>query len=228
MVSAAAEEITSTINEIAQNTEKTRVTSNEAADKAKSTLSNINDLTKSALEIGKVVETINDISEQTNLLALNATIEAARAGEAGKGFAVVASEIKALARQTAEATLDIKEKIDQIQNSTKESVSEIQHVTTAILSANEMIDTVAASVKEQSATTKEIDRNVNQAALGIQEVTTNVTQSSVVASEIAKDIVNVNNSSNEMFINSQTVTKDSEGLSDLSKELNKTVDQFVI
>ena len=228
MVSAAAEEITSTINEIAQNTEKTRVTSNEAADKAKSTLSNINDLTKSALEIGKVVETINDISEQTNLLALNATIEAARAGEAGKGFAVVASEIKALARQTAEATLDIKEKIDQIQNSTKKSVSEIQHVTTAILSANEMIDTVAASVKEQSATTKEIARNVNQAALGIQEVTTNVTQSSVVASEIAKDIVNVNNSSNEMFINSQTVTKDSEGLSDLSKELNKTVDQFVI
>ena len=36
------------------------------------------------------------------------TIEAVRAGEAGKGFAVVAGEIKDLARQTAEATFEIK------------------------------------------------------------------------------------------------------------------------
>jgi methyl-accepting chemotaxis protein len=64
-----------------------------------------------ANSIGKVIETITDISEQVNLLALNATIEAARAGEAGKGFAVVANEIKELAKQTAAATQDIKEKI---------------------------------------------------------------------------------------------------------------------
>ena len=43
-------------------------------------------LGKAAIGIGKVVETITEISEQVNLLALNATIEAARAGEAGKGF----------------------------------------------------------------------------------------------------------------------------------------------
>jgi methyl-accepting chemotaxis protein len=61
-----------------------------------------------ALErIGKVAKQIDAIARQTNLLALNATIEAARAGEAGKGFAVVAGEVKALARQTAEATAEI-------------------------------------------------------------------------------------------------------------------------
>ena len=66
------------------------------------------ELGTAAQEIGKVVETITEISEQVNLLALNATIEAARAGEAGKGFAVVANEIKDLARQTATDTGEIK------------------------------------------------------------------------------------------------------------------------
>ncbi len=58
-------------------------------------------------QIGRVAKGIDAIARQTNLLALNATIEAARAGEAGRGFAVVAGEVKALARQTAEATSEI-------------------------------------------------------------------------------------------------------------------------
>jgi methyl-accepting chemotaxis protein len=82
-------------------------------------------LGSSAKSIGNVVETITEISEQVNLLALNATIEAARAGEAGKGFAVVANEIKELAKQTAEATQDIRLKIETIQGSTEGTVTEI-------------------------------------------------------------------------------------------------------
>ena len=72
--------------------------------KSKSASEKIDNLGRAAQDIGKVTETITEISEQTNLLALNATIEAARAGEAGKGFAVVANEIKELAKQTAKAT----------------------------------------------------------------------------------------------------------------------------
>ena len=75
-------------------------------------------LGKAAREIGEVLETIAEISDQTNLLALNATIEAARAGEYGKGFAVVANEIKELASATSEATMEIKNKIEGIQNTT--------------------------------------------------------------------------------------------------------------
>ncbi|MDA8135938.1 MAG: methyl-accepting chemotaxis protein [Desulfobacteraceae bacterium] len=228
MVSSAAEEMTSTINEIAHNTEKTRVSSNDAVLRIKKASENIDHLSRSAQEIGRVVETINDISEQTNLLALNATIEAARAGESGKGFAVVAGEIKALARQTAEATLEIKEKIESIQGSTRQTVSEIEEITVAINSVNEMIDTVAASVEEQSATTKEIASNVVQAARGIQEVTENVTQSSAVAGEIAKDIADVNQAANEMSNNSLQINTSAGDLSRLSGELKKTVDQFKI
>ncbi|MDA3788353.1 MAG: methyl-accepting chemotaxis protein [Desulfobacula sp.] len=228
MMSAAAEEMTSTINEIAQNTEKTRVSSNQVVSRTKQASENIDHLSKSAKDIGKVVETINDISEQTNLLALNATIEAARAGEAGKGFAVVASEIKDLARQTAEATLEIKEKIESIQSSTHQTVSEIEETATAINSVNEMIDTVAAAVEEQSVTTKEIASNVTQAAQGIKEMTENVAQSSTVANEIAKDIAEVNQAANEMSNNSSQVNASAGDLNQLSGELKTTVDQFKI
>ena len=228
MVSAAAEEMTSTINEIAQNTEKTRNSSNQAVSRTKKASENINSLSKSAQEIGRVVETINDISEQTNLLALNATIEAARAGEAGKGFAVVAGEIKELARQTAEATLEIKQKIESIQGSTHQTVSEIEEIAVEINNVNEMIDTVAAAVEEQSSTTREIAFNVNQAAQGIQEVTENVTQSSIVANEISKDIADVNQAAYEMSNNSSQVNTSAKDLSLLSGALKKLVDQFKI
>ena len=195
MVSAAVEEMTSTINEIAKNTEQTRVTSNQTVSKTRTASENIDMLSTAAKEIGKVVETINDISDQTNLLALNATIEAARAGEAGKGFAVVAGEIKSLAQQTAEATLEIKGQVENIQSSTHDTVDEIQKITEAIADVNGMIDNVAAAVEEQSATTREISENVGQAAMGIQEVTENVAQTAEVAEQIARDISDVSQSS---------------------------------
>ncbi len=228
MVSAAAEEMTSTINEIAQNTEKTRITSNKTVARTQKASENIDTLRKSAKEIGRVVETINDISEQTNLLSLNATIEAARAGEAGKGFAVVAGEIKDLAKQTAEATLEIKEKIESIQGSTNLTVSEIEEIALEINSVNEMIDTVASAVEEQSATTKEIAGNVTQAAQGIQEVTENVSQSSAVADEISKDIADVNQAANQMSNNSTQIDTRLSELSQLSEHLNEKVDQFKV
>jgi methyl-accepting chemotaxis protein len=228
MVSSATEEMTATISEIAQNTEKTRVISHQSVERTKKTSQKIDGLSTSAQSIGKVVETITDISEQTNLLALNATIEAARAGSAGKGFAVVASEIKNLAKQTAEATLEIKEKIENIQESTGETVSEIEKIAIAINSVNEMIDTVASSVEEQSVTTKEIAENVTQAAVGIQEVTENVTQSSAVATEIAENIDDVNQTVDKMSNNSSQIETSTDELNQLSEELKKTMGQFKI
>jgi len=89
-----------------------RENTSKAVRQSQSATGRVDELGVAATEISKVTEVITEISEQTNLLALNATIEAARAGEAGKGFAVVANEIKELAKQTAEATLDIRPKMN--------------------------------------------------------------------------------------------------------------------
>jgi len=228
MVATAAEQMIATINEIAQNSEKASNITGEAVAQTQSASNKVDELGSAANEIGKVVETITEISEQVNLLALNATIEAARAGEAGKGFAVVANEIKDLAKQTAEATQEIKGKIGAIQDSTGATVTEIGQILKVINDVNDIVSNIATAVEEQSVTTKEIAENVVQASQGIQEVNENVAQSSAVAGDIAKDIENVNQASGEMSNSSNQVNMSAEALARLSETLNEMVGKFKV
>jgi len=228
MVATAAEQMIATINEIAQNSEKASNITGEAVAQTQSASNKVDELGSAANEIGKVVETITEISEQVNLLALNATIEAARAGEAGKGFAVVANEIKDLAKQTAEATQEIKGKIGAIQDSTGATVTEIGQILKVINDVNDIVSSIATAVEEQSVTTKEIAENVVQASQGIQEVNENVAQSSIVAGDIAKDIENVNQASGEMSNSSSHVNMSAEALARLSEKLNDMVNKFKV
>lgn len=226
MVAAAAEEMTSTVGEIAQNTEKTRVISQAAVERARQASVKIDELGRSAEEVGKVTAVISEISEQTNLLALNATIEAARAGEAGKGFAVVANEIKELARQTAEATLDIRKIISEIQGSTGATVEEIREVTTVIEEVSELVTTVAAAIEEQSVTTREIAGNVAQASQGLAEINDNISQSSTVAGEISADISEVSTMASDLTDSSSQVNGNASDLNALSVRLKEIVMRF--
>jgi methyl-accepting chemotaxis protein len=101
--------------------------------------------------IGRVAGFIARIANQTNLLALNATIEAARAGDAGRGFAVVASEVKALARQTATATDDIRAQIQQVQAATREAVDSVQAIAANIAATDRAAMLAATAAAGQHA-----------------------------------------------------------------------------
>ncbi|WP_084457029.1 carbonic anhydrase [Desulfogranum mediterraneum] len=228
IVAAAAEEMTSTIAEITQNTAKTSTMTTKAVEQASSASEKVNELGSSAQDISKVTETITEISEQTNLLALNATIEAARAGEAGKGFAVVANEIKELAKQTAEATLEIKSKIEGVQNSTQGTVSEITDITKVIDDVNTMTNAIAAAIEEQAAATQEIAANVAQASQGIQEVTENVSESSVVARDISGEIAGIDSAATKLNTSSADVLSSSNQLNEFAESLKEMVSKFKV
>ena len=173
-VAAATEELSASVNEIAQQIVQSSTMIHQAVQQAQDSNAQIQGLANSAQKIGDVVKIITDIAGQTNLLALNATIEAARAGDAGKGFAVVASEVKALARQTANATTEIAAQIRAIQESTAASVRSIEGITATIGRVNATATAIAAAVEEQGAATREIARNVAQAAQGNAEVASNI------------------------------------------------------
>ena len=226
IVAAATEEMTSTINEIASNSEKARSITDKAVSQAKTASDRVRELGIAADDIGKVTETITEISEQTNLLALNATIEAARAGEAGKGFAVVANEIKELARQTAEATQDIKVKIEGIQGSTAGTISDIGEISKVINDVNDIVATIATAVEEQSATTKEIASNVVRVSQVINEISDSVDQSTMFSGQIAQDISEVNHAATSMSGNCRQMNSNTDQLKALAGALKHMVGKF--
>ena len=225
-VASATEQMTATIGEIAQNSEKARRITDEATRQAARITEQINQLGVAAQEIGKVTETITEISSQTNLLALNATIEAARAGSAGKGFAVVATEIKALAQQTAAATEDIKGRIAGVQAATAGGITEIGKVSQVILEVSAIVASIAAAIEEQATATKDIARNIFEASTGVNDSNTRVAETSQVSREIARDIVEVDHAAGEMASGSNHVRISAGELSRMAETLQLAVGRF--
>jgi methyl-accepting chemotaxis protein len=220
-LAVSAEEMTATVNEISQNSVNAMNTSNQAVIQSKIVSEKVDQLAVVAKEIGKITEVISDISEQTNLLALNATIEAARAGDYGKGFAVVANEIKELAKQTAGATLQIKEQIKKIQKTTRVTADEILQIIKVINEVNEIVAAITEAIREQSDTTKEIAGNVAYTSTGMADVNENVVISSGFADQIAKEIAEVTNDVGMVSESSELVNQSAKNLLVLANELKE-------
>ncbi len=228
IIANSTDGMSSTINELTENTQKAREVSQDAVEQSQMATENVKQLSSVAQEIGNITEVITEISEQTNLLALNATIEAARAGEAGKGFAVVANEIKALASQTSEATLKIKDQITQIQDSSSKADDNIGKISEVIEEVNGIVSTIAAAIEEQSVTTREIAENVNQSSQGISEININLAKSTSNAEEITSEISDVNSSARDIVDSSSKVNKNAEYLNQLALQLNEMVGRFKV
>jgi methyl-accepting chemotaxis protein len=190
-VVSAIEHIYGNVARVSESAESARSVAGQASEVAASSNTLMSELGTAALEIGRVIDTIQDIADQTNLLALNATIEAARAGEAGKSFSVVANEVKDLARQTSEATTDIRNRIERIQTGAQQTVDYMSEISEVIDRIGDTSRSIASQVGEQRTSMEGITQNVTDAAHMMSVLSSTVQQSAQVSSEISVSIAEV-------------------------------------
>jgi len=240
MVATAINEMTAAVQEVAQSTSNAAQATHDASDMARkgaltitdaigiidsldanvSTASNsISQLKEDSENIGGVLDVIRSIAEQTNLLALNAAIEAARAGEQGRGFAVVADEVRTLASRSHDATQEIQEMIEKLQQGVANAVSNMEEVSKRAAEGVLQVEESAEALAEMSGSVSVInDMNTHIAAATEEQ--------STVAGEISQNIEHINQLSSETAQSSLKTQQTSENLTELAMELRAMVEQL--
>ena len=139
--------------------------------------------------IWDIVTLINSVADQAKIIAFNAELEASSAGEAGKNFHIVATEIRRLADGIIDGTKEIKEKINEIQQSSDrliiasesgtekiregvESAKALSERFSSIRHSSEMTATSAGDItkiiQQQAAATEQMLATLKQIAGGVE------------------------------------------------------------
>jgi methyl-accepting chemotaxis protein len=143
---ATSKELLRSMEQLAGDADATSVVANEGSRGLKDMSSSMESLSSAthgitdklttirtkAYKINSVVTAITKVADQTNLLSLNAAIEAEKAGEGGAGFAVVAREIRRLADQSAQATMEIEDMVEAMQEAVSGGVAQTSELKEAM------------------------------------------------------------------------------------------------
>ncbi|MGB1254111.1 MAG: methyl-accepting chemotaxis protein, partial [Candidatus Promineifilaceae bacterium] len=120
-----------------------------------------------SLEIGQIVELIEDIADRTMILALNASIQAAKAGPSGASFRVIAEEVERLAKHSADATQQISLLINRNQTETGLLANAISATSAEIEKGSRLARQAGGALKEISTVSEqfaELSQIISQSA----------------------------------------------------------------
>jgi methyl-accepting chemotaxis protein len=178
-------------------------------------------LSEQSRTIGEIVASVSDIAEQSNLLAVNASIEAAKAGEQGKGFSVVAMEIKNLAEQSKQATKQVKNILDEIQNS----------INNAVLSTEQGSKVVEVGIKKSEVageSIKELATNIGESSNAALMILATSQQQSVGMDQVATAMENIKQASMQNVESIKQLEIAAVNIKDLGGKLKTQMEKYKI
>ncbi len=241
-VATAINEMTTSVADVAQNTEgaahaaehtsqssqaglakmhETKVTIEALADEVERSAQKVSALAQHSQQIGGVIEVIRNIADQTNLLALNAAIEAARAGEQGRGFAVVADEVRTLASRTQNSTEEIRRIIQELQSATSAAVEQMK-------AGKQRAQECLQSADAASTSLDAISDGVEQIVGMNTQIASAAVQQHAVSEDINRNVTQIRNGSLALMEGIEDNAVTAEELTLLATELRTVVSRFKV
>jgi methyl-accepting chemotaxis protein len=195
---ASMEELTSTVNQNADNARRARQVAYQTVHVAERggdvvlrVVDTMREINASSDRIANIVDLIQGIAFQTNILALNAAVEAARAGEQGRGFAVVSGEVRSLAQRSASASKEIKQLIEESVQRVKDGTELVnvagvtmQEIMQSVQQVTDMMGEIAEASIEQSKGIGQVNQAVSQMDAVTQQNASLVEQAAAAASAL--------------------------------------------
>lgn len=193
----------------------------EIREQINETARSIKRLGETSLEIGNIVQIIDEIADRTSILALNASIQAAMAGEAGHGFAVVADEVQRLADSSGNSTKQIELLVKSIQTEIKEVSNRIDESIGKVVQGSKLADGAHEKLQE-------IEQVSNDLAELIEAITAATTSQVQVTETIAQTMKEVGEVSRESSLSSQDTAASMSILSQTARDLRSAVEAFKV
>ncbi len=129
----------------------------------------IRNLGARALEIGAIVDVIDDVADETNLLALNAAIIAAQSGDHGRAFSVVAEEIKDLAERVLASTKEIGGLIRSVQEEAGKATAAIERGSASVASGVDLSAEAGMALEEITAASQDSGTRISGIVSSLRE-----------------------------------------------------------
>jgi len=239
-IAVNVEEVTASINAIAENTEDVRRQAVASLDRARNGNERLSQLVgqidvaeqamhEIELAVGEFLEStrsivtmtrqVRDIADQTNLLALNAAIEAARAGEQGRGFAVVADEVRTLAEKSARSA-------SQIDEVTRALSQKSESVDQAIKKGQQSLQSSQDAMEDVAVVLADSNHLITEATQGVEAISVSVKEQSATTHDMARGIESIARKAEESCRIVLETARAVDNLHSLSGQLEQATSRF--